>query len=147
VCSTVESEAKLLFARESRRHGRHAVDLFDLVPATHAHEPDSFVVPGADGWEPLLDLLRRAEATPERVAALGQVVLPALLATYDRYLGAASTVNEGPVLRCLRGICADTRDDLDGACGALEALLGGDGDTRSTVRRRVREYLGHLAEA
>jgi hypothetical protein len=113
VTQTPEPEPKLLFARQSRRHGEHALRLLALLPDTRDHDPRSLVAAAAVGTG-----LRGLEAAG-RVAGLAS----ALQAQRDRlgaYLAAASPVRDGPGVRVASEVLAATSADLE----ELQGLAG-----------------------
>ena len=114
VTTTPEADLKLVFARESRTHGEHAVAIGALLPDTRDHDPVALVAPGPGVEARLAEL---AAAGPDRrVGALAEV-LHAHIETLDAYLADASPVRDGPGIRLITAVVAEAR----GRLGELEA--------------------------
>jgi len=117
VTTTPPTDLKLVFARQSRLHGEHAVALAALLPETRDHDPGVLVAPGAGaGAGVALDELSGTGPT-QRVPALTEA-LRAHLAVLEAYLGDASPVRDGPGIRMVGAVLAQDRADL----GELEAF-------------------------
>ncbi len=114
VTTTPEADLELVFARESRLHGEHAVAIGALLPDTRDHDPETLVAPGSGAEARLAEL---AAAGPDRrVRALAEV-LRTHLETLDAYLADASPVRDGPGIRLITAVVAEDRARL----GELEA--------------------------
>lgn len=138
-----EPVAKLLVARHSRHHGWHAELLAEVRPATRAHDGAADPVPLDDGWLAAMEVIRGASDLPtaERLTGVYQVLVPRLLADYDRLLDATSPWSDGPVARRVRLIVDDERGALGEGLAVLEGLLAGDGDRAARRRAEVEASL------
>jgi hypothetical protein len=114
VATTPDADLKLVFARESRRHGEHAVAIRALLPDTRDHDPGALVAPGPGAEAGLAELT--AAGPDGRVRALAEA-LRTHLAALDAYLGSASPVRDGPGIRLITAVGAEDR----GRLGELEA--------------------------
>ena len=106
VAETADPVPKLVFARQSRRHGEHALRLLALLPETRDHDPAALVAAAAT-VPAVRDL-----AAPDRVSGL----LAALRAQQDRlvaYLAAASPVRDGPGIRVAGEVLVASRVDVE----------------------------------
>lgn len=85
---------------------------------------------------------RRAVA---RLAGLGRVVWPRLLASYEEHLAQCAVVADRPVIRVLRLVSAD----LEAACAAAQNLLVGRfaSPAEATVASAVQQWLEERAGA
>ena len=115
VTTTPEADLKLVFARESRLHGEHALAVGDLLPETRDHDPVVLVAPGPGAEAAIAEL---AAAEPERRAPALAQALRAHLEVLDAYVGDATPVRDGPGIRVVGAIVADDR----GRLGELEAV-------------------------
>ncbi|HEY6318109.1 MAG TPA: hypothetical protein VI462_09520 [Acidimicrobiia bacterium] len=138
-----EPAAKLLVARHSRHHGWHAELLAEVRPVFRAHDGATEPVPLDERWVGALDVVRGAPDLPtvERLAGVYQVLVPRLLADYDRLLDATSVWSDGPVARRLRLIVDDERHALSEGLVVLEGLLDGDADRAARRRAEVEARL------
>jgi len=143
VPTVAEPAAKLLVARHSRHHGWHAELLAEVRPVTRAHDGAAEPVPLDERWVGALDVVRGAPDLPtvERLAGVYQVLVPRLLADYDRLLDATSVWSDGPVARRLRLIVDDERHALGEGLVVLEGLLDGDADRAARRRAEVEASL------
>jgi hypothetical protein len=80
-------------------------------------------------------------ATVERLTGVYQVLLPRLLADYDRLLDTTSPWSDGPVARRLRLVVDDERAALGEGLAVLEGLLAGDADRAARRRAAVEATL------
>jgi hypothetical protein len=104
----------------SVQHAWHAELWADRLPVLDWFDPDAVTGPlGLAG--PLFDTLADLTGPVPRLAGLYRVVVPRLLAGYDRHLARAVPVTDGPVVRALRLV---RRDEVD-SWRAGEALLQG----------------------
>ena len=138
-----EPTAKLLVARHSRHHGWHAELLAEVRPITRAHDGVADPVPLDGRWVGAMEVIggKPEQATVERLTGVYQVLLPRLLADYDRLLDATSPWSDGPVARRLRLIVDDERDALGEGLAVLEELLAGDADRAARRRAAVEASL------
>ena len=138
-----EPAAKLLVARHSRLHGWHAELLAEVRPVTRAHDGAADPVPLDAGWVAAIEVVRGPPELPtvERLAGVYQVLLPRLLADYDRLLDATSPWSDGPLVRRVRLVVDDERAALGEGLAVLEGLLAGDADRAGRRRAAVAASL------
>ena len=138
-----EPAAKLLVARHSRHHGWHAELLAEVRPITRAHDSGAEPLPLDDRWAGAMEVISGQPGLPtvERLAGVYQVLLPRMLADYDRLLDATSAWSDGPVARRLRLIVDDERSALGEGLAVLEGLLAGDPDRAARRRAAVETSL------
>ncbi|MGH9148998.1 MAG: hypothetical protein ACRD0F_01485 [Acidimicrobiales bacterium] len=126
VATVPEPEVKLHLATHSRRHAWHADLCDDLLPAASGLDRPSGEPPPA--VVALFGAVAAPTATLERLVGAYRVVLPRLLATYDRHCRRANPASDGPMVRALQRISADEVEEWR----AGEAM----------VQECVREALG-----
>jgi hypothetical protein len=138
-----EPAAKLLVARHSRYHGWHAELFAEVRPTTRRHDAGADPAPLDGGWVGAMEAIRGEPelATVERLTGVYQVLLPRLLADYDRLLDATSPWSDGPVARRLRLVVDDERAALGEGLAVLEGLLAGDADRAARRRAAVEATL------
>jgi hypothetical protein len=107
VPTTPEMEVKLLFGEHIWDAAQHADTLgkrtFELrLPLQHSVRP-------SDAYAALLGQMAAIEPTPRRLAAVYDVVLPALVARYERYLAATDALADAPTVRIFDRYFADTK--------------------------------------
>ncbi len=116
----------------SIQHAWHAELFADRLPVLDGVDPDALSVPDGPVAGPLLGALGHlgdsaADADPltdvRRLAGLYRVVLPRLLVTYDRHLGAAVPATDGPVIRVLRLVLRDESESWLAGESQLQALV------------------------
>jgi hypothetical protein len=141
-----EPAAKLLVARHSRHHGWHAELLAEVRPATRRYDGAAEPAPLDGAWVGAMEVIRGEPELPtvERLTGVYQVLLPRLLADYDRLLDATSPWSDGPVARRLRLIVDDERAALGEGLAVLEGLLAGDADRAARRRAAVEAQLPSL---
>ncbi|HEV2311296.1 MAG TPA: hypothetical protein VGU73_12315 [Acidimicrobiia bacterium] len=138
-----EPVAKLLVARHSRHHGWHAELLAEVRPMTRAHDGAADPVPVKDEWVGAMEEIRGEPGLPtvERLTGVYQVLLPRMLADYDRLLDATSPWSDGPVARRLRLVVDDERSALGEGLAVLEGLLARNADRAARRRATVEATL------
>lgn len=112
-----EPAATVAFAVQAERHAQRAGDWYERLPELRELPAAELVVP-ASGSVALVDALGVLTTTAERLAALVDVVLPALGAAYDAVLAQLSPVADGPTMRSLRRMVAEL-DEERAALGEL----------------------------
>ena len=120
VPTTPEMEVKLLFGEHIWDVAQHADALgkrtFELrLPLQHSLRP-------TDAYVDLLAHLAATGPTPERLAAVYDVILPAVTARYRRYLGQTDMLSDAPTARILERHLGDTARMTE-ACHALRQEL------------------------
>jgi hypothetical protein len=147
---------------QSLRHAWHADLWADRLPVLTGAEPAGLTVPSAPSaavfaaltgisaptdlpgstWPPAdEESLPRPGALP-RLAGLYRVVLPRLVTSYERHLGAASSVTDGPVARALRLVLNDEIEDWHAGERLVQRLV-----TRPHDVAAVHEFLQQLESA
>jgi hypothetical protein len=112
VPTTPEMEVKLLFGEHLWDAAQHADALgkrtFELrLPLQHSLRP-------ADAYADLLAELAAIGPTPQRLAAVYDVLLPALETRYQRYIAQTDALSDAPTVRILERDLADTARMIEG---------------------------------
>jgi hypothetical protein len=113
VPTTPEMEVKLLFGEHVWDVAQHADNLGKRT--SELRMPPQHSVRAADGYVELLAAVRAIEETPKRLAAMYDVLLPALAARQRRYLDSTDTLVDAPTVRILERYLADTTRMIDSA--------------------------------
>ncbi|QGG96529.1 hypothetical protein [Actinomarinicola tropica] len=110
--TTPEAHVVGRLAAQSHRHAWHAELWSARIPeATILDRATVERAPSAEVAD-LLDRCRDLPGTPERLAVLGEVLLPGLLDAHVAHRARASTVCDGATLRTLGLVVADLEGDL-----------------------------------
>jgi hypothetical protein len=124
--TTPEDEVKVHLATVCHHHAWRA-ELFErLLPNAYAGPRDALTRPPDDG--DVVERMATLETTVERLAGLYRVIVPRALASYRSYLEDRSPATDGPVIRTVRIITTDVRDDWALGEALLQARLGGIND-------------------
>ena len=120
VPTTPEMEVKLLFGEHIWDVAQHADALgkrtFELrLPLQHSVKP-------ASAYADLLAELENAGPTPQRVAAIYDLMIPALVARYRRYLSQTDALSDAPTVRIVERFFVDSTRMID-AVRSLRAEL------------------------
>ena len=120
VPTTPEMEVKLIFGEHIWDAAQHADALgkrtFELrMPLQHSLKP-------ADAYAALLGELAAIKLTPERLAAVYDVMLPALAARARRYLAQTDALSDAPTVRILERELADSARMIESARALREEL-------------------------
>jgi hypothetical protein len=106
VPTTPEMEVKLLFGEHIWDVAQHADSLgkrtYELRLALQRS------IPAADGYVDFLTAVAAIGPTPERLAAMYDVLLPALVGRQQRYLEQTDKLVDAPTVRILQRYFADT---------------------------------------
>lgn len=138
VPTTPEMEVKLLFGEHIWDAAQHADTLgkrtFELrLPLQHSLQP-------ADPYLGFLKEVANIKPTPERIAAVYDVVLPAIASRYRRYLEDTDRLLDAPTVRILERHLSDTERMIDSARSLRKELSAlNAGDSRSGDAWRARE--------
>jgi hypothetical protein len=113
VPTTPEMEVKLLFGEHIWDVAQHADALgkrtFELrMPLQHSLTP-------AESYVALLTEITAIKSTPQRLAVVYDVMLPALVARYRRYLDKTDTLADAPSVRLLDREIADVARMVEAA--------------------------------
>jgi hypothetical protein len=106
VVTTAEPDAKLGFARASRRHGEHAIALAELLPDTRDHDPEALVAP-PEGSASAFAAAATVRSTGDRLELLEATIAPAHLGALEGFLADASGVRDGPAIRVVGSVLAE----------------------------------------
>lgn len=120
VQSVPEPEAKLLLARQTRRHSSHAELFAGCLPVSSDLDRDELVGPRIEELADVLAQLERAEATRDRLLGLHRVVLPGLEEAVASLAETLSPVADAPALRVLRLVGGELHEERQ----SEEDLLG-----------------------
>jgi hypothetical protein len=142
VATEPDPAAKALFSAHSLRHAWHADVWRDRLPRVAHLDPDALTVPAAPEVVDLLDALAASAAAAEdgtayRLAGLGGLVLPTLVADYQERLARAHPLADGPTARWLGFVLADEVAGLR----EVAALHGGEA-AGTAPGDRLRARLG-----
>jgi hypothetical protein len=137
------AELARLLAVQSHHHAWHAALWAERRPVLHdLTEADVAVAPAL---QEALEALAGSVAASERLSAVAEEVLPALLLVHRAHAAAADPVADGPVQRALGLVIADEDDDWRAARALLAAVApGGAGAERGATRQSTLAEL--LAE-
>lgn len=126
VPTTPEMEVKLLFGEHIWDVAQHADALgkrtFELrLPLQHSLKP-------SDAYVAFLTELAATGPTPRRLAAVYDIMLPASIARYRRYLGQTDSLSDAPTVRILERHVVDTTRMLEAGQHLRQELpaLGSD---------------------
>ena len=106
------ADVSRFFAAAARHHAWRASMWEELQPVLHDVDADTFEMPAA--VVAAFDAIATSSTTAERLAAVGAVVLPAIVARYEHDL-AADPVADAPVIRVLRLVVSDAKEDWQAA--------------------------------
>lgn len=113
VPTTPEMEVKLLFGEHIWDVAQHADSLgkrtFEL------RMPLQKSMPASVGYVDFLAAVAAIEPTPQRLAAMYDVLLPALVGRQRRYVEQADKLVDAPTIRILERFTADAARMIDGA--------------------------------
>jgi hypothetical protein len=120
VPTTPEMEVKLLFGEHIWDAAQHADILgkrtFELrLPLQHSVRP-------SEAYAALLAEVAAIGPTPERLAAVYDVMLPALVARYRRYLEQTDALSDAPTVRIFDRYFADTARMIEAGRALREEL-------------------------
>lgn len=137
VPTTPEMEVKLLFGEHIWDAAQHADSLgkrtFEL------RMPLQRSTPAADGYRAFLATVAELGPTPQRLAAMYDVLLPALVGRQRRYLDGTDPLIDAPTVRILERHFADAARMSEGARALrqeLPALQLADPEWAAALRRR-----------
>jgi hypothetical protein len=137
--AATDPAATVLLDVQSRHHAWYASVWIDRLPELREVPRDRVVVAPAGGFGGFLDAVAAvAPSDLERVGALVGVVLPHLLATYERHLDRLAAVADAPLQRWMGIVIADLRADLDAGREVLRELSDADGDAGRARAEQVR---------
>ncbi|MGO8873639.1 MAG: hypothetical protein ACLQPH_20000, partial [Acidimicrobiales bacterium] len=147
---------------QSMRHAWHAELWAERLPVRSGFEPDTVTAPSnssaalfaalagevlatdvpGSSWPPADEEGYGRPGALPRLAALYRVVLPRLVTTYERHLGATGAAADGPVARALRLVLNDEIEDWRAGERLVERLV-----TRPHDVAAVYEFLERLESA
>lgn len=114
----VPPQMRVLALAHAAHHAWHAELWRARIPLLPHLPVPAVVVPPDPAAENLLDA-----TDPKLVlSTVCRVILPGLVDVYERHLGGASPISDGPVIRALELVLADERRDLSEGIAALEGL-------------------------
>ncbi|MGH7789272.1 MAG: hypothetical protein ACRERC_20550 [Candidatus Binatia bacterium] len=137
VPTTPEMEVKLLFGEHIWDAAQHADSLgkrtYELrLPPQKSHRP-------ADGYAELLAAVAALEPTPQRLAAMYDVLLPGLAGRQRRYVEQTDTLVDAPTVRIVERHLVDNTRMIETAHAlrqALPALQLADAPWLTALRQR-----------
>jgi hypothetical protein len=115
------ADAVRLFAAQARHHAWRASMWSELAPVLHDGDPSALAIPSAAAEA--LEALASTAATVDRVTALGEIVLPNVVRTYERELADANEVSDAPVMRALQLLSQDAKQDWGAAARLLRSVV------------------------
>lgn len=130
-----DPRARALLATHSQHHAWHAELWYALLPAL-PHLPAADLVAPADGHSELVASLAALDGTGEeaaeperglddaRLAAVYEVALPQVRASYEQHLAQTTPVTDGPTIRALRLALTDLADDTRAGLALIAARTG-----------------------
>jgi hypothetical protein len=148
VPTTPEMEVKLLFGEHIWDAAQHADALgkrtFELrLPLQHSLRP-------ADAYADLLAELAAVEPTPQRLAVVYDLILPALETRYRRYVAQTDALSDAPTVRILERELADTARMIEAGLALrreLPALQLADRSWATALQAREAAIDGIVASA
>jgi hypothetical protein len=137
-----EAEVRIVLGVHADHHAWHARLWRERIPRVHTVDADAVVAP-AHGADAVVDALRAAEGTVERLAGTYRAVVPALVATFGEHRRAASPLADGPVVRALELAGRDLVADWAEGDALLRLLVRTRNDVAraATASRAVEELL------
>ena len=120
---TPEMEVKVLFGRHTWDMAQHADQLGKRTYELRA--PLHYTLAPTDGYREFLERAASAQATPERIYAFYEVLLPALDARIHHYLASTDRLQDEPTVRILEGMLRDDarlREESAALLAELDAL-------------------------
>lgn len=133
--TTPELEVKVMFGRHIWDFAQHADALGKRV--FELRRPAQESVPPAPQYAALLDEVLALSGTPERLAALYDVILPGVRRRYERYAAEADTVVDAPSLVIVDRILTDLQRQKAEADQLRRELGLGGGETRPLAEREA----------
>ena len=147
---------------QSMGHAWHAELWAERLPVFAGADPDALTVPSrptsalfaalsgtspptdlpGSSWPPAGDDQFDHPGALPRLAGLYRVVLPRLVTSYERHLGAVSPVTDGPVTRALRLVINDEVEDWRAGERLVERLVSRPHDVAA-----VYEFMARLETA
>lgn len=140
----------------SAQHAWHAELWFDRLPVLDGVDREALTRPPDAAVDEVMGTLAAADGAAAgtgardgllaAVAGLHRVVLPRLVASYERHLAAAAPVADAPTMRTLRLVLDDERAELatgEHLLGAL-AAHGGAADAAGTFAHALAERLDRV---
>jgi hypothetical protein len=144
VTTTPEPDVKLVFARQSHHHAWHA-ELFERVlPSANGFSADGLVTAPDDAWTALVDDLVALSATNDRLVGAYEVLMPAKLAEYERWLDVVDPVQDAPLRRWLGFVIVDEHADLAEGRALLDARGASSAAPRREALTAAHERAGRL---
>jgi len=119
VASTPEHEVRIALAGVSRHAAWRATVLADRLPAVGALATDVVTVPRHDDLVLVIGQMAALDATADRLAVLGDVVLAGLEVSVSALLGTLSPVADASALRALPMVIQDLNRDRATVSGLL----------------------------
>ena len=102
VADASDPELRQMFGVASHLHAEHAERLAARLPELREMSPDDLTVPAHPALSRLVDDLAAITDDAERLAALGRVVVPALVVAYRCHLDRTSAVTDASTVRLTR---------------------------------------------
>jgi len=125
-----EPEVVALYATLSRHHGWRAEVLATLQPVLHDLDPSP---PAA--VDAYVATVASSSTTAERLAAV-EVTLAAQVAGWEERIAHGTEVSDAPVMRALRLVSADAREDWRAAASLVRSLVRSGFDARGAAAHR-----------
>jgi hypothetical protein len=142
--STPEPEIKILFGSHCHRHAWHAELWAQTLPSIGETTPSSLTAPASESYVEFVEVLGApgAEQTIERLAGVGRVALPRLLADCTAHRAALSSTTDGPAVRSLTLVSRDLRESWEAFEFALQDLVRSPADAaRAAAHVAIAEGL------
>jgi len=124
VPTTAEPDVRLAWAVQSQHHGWHAEVLRDRLPELRHLDVDTLTA-GPEGWDVTLAAVAALTATPDRLAAWFELVVPALVMAYESLAADLDEVATPGLRRWVDHVLLDERTDLAAGRELLGAHPGG----------------------
>ena len=132
---TAEMEVKVLLGRHIWDFAQHADWLGKR--AFELRQPEHFTRKAKDEYVALLDSMKEAQATDEKLSLLYEVILPGLIRRYEQYLQDTDQLLDGPSALIIQRIINDLQRQI-GEGSRLRTQLGAASTSVHSVRERER---------
>jgi hypothetical protein len=118
--TTPEMEAKVMFGKHIWDYAQHADWLgkrtFEL------RQPEHYTLPPSDAYKALIEQVAGVRTTPERIGAIYDFFLPAVLRRYEGYLSKTDQLLDAPSVVIIERILREHRRQVDEARELTRAL-------------------------
>jgi hypothetical protein len=136
-----ELDAKLRIGADAPHHAWHAELWRERLPELAGVNRDELTVPFSAATAALMDAVGEPSGpgqTIEKLVGVYRLVVPRMVAAYTRHLRRASTVSDGPTIRCLQLILHDELEDWREGELLVQSLLTDEAAVRRAAAQQAR---------